>query len=146
MRGAFLPLHSFLVEVLEYFNLAPFQFTPNFFYTMVAFYIAYMEVELGEPSTGSLPTFTASKLLPETRVSGIQASRVQMWRVSGEFTIIWAATTISTFSIHQSALVNLDLPVSNGLPSIPIIIIFIIFDRFELIVLFYCRSTPLPKA
>ena len=94
----------------------------------------------------SLPTFNASKLLPKMRVSSIQASRVQIWRVFGEFTIIWVATMISTFSFLQSALVNSDLPVSNGLPPILIIIIFIIFYRFELIALFHCRSMPLSRA
>ena len=50
MRGwASLPLHPFLIAVLEYFNVAPFQFTPNSFRIMVAFYIAFMESDIGEP-------------------------------------------------------------------------------------------------
>ena len=47
--GVSIPLHPFLVEVLDYFNLVPFQFTPNSIGTMVAFYIAFMEVDIGEP-------------------------------------------------------------------------------------------------
>ena len=49
-RGASLPLHPFIVEVLDYFNVAPFLFTPNSICTMVAFYIAFMEADIGEPS------------------------------------------------------------------------------------------------
>ena len=48
--GAFLPLHPFIAEVLDYFNVAHFQFTPNSICTMVAFYIAFMEADIGEPS------------------------------------------------------------------------------------------------
>ena len=51
IRGrASLPLHPFFVEALNYFHLAPFQFSANFFRTMVVFYITYMEEQLGEPS------------------------------------------------------------------------------------------------
>ena len=48
--GASLPLHPFIVEVLDYVSVAPFQFTPNSIYTMVAFYIPFMEADIGEPS------------------------------------------------------------------------------------------------
>ena len=41
-----LPLHPFI----DYFNIAFFQFTPNSICTMVAFYIAFMEADIGEPS------------------------------------------------------------------------------------------------
>ena len=48
--GASLPLYLFLVEVLDYFNVVHFQFTPNSIRTMVAFYIAFMEADICEPS------------------------------------------------------------------------------------------------
>ena len=60
---ASLPLHPLLVEVLEYFNLAPFQFTPNSFHTMVSFYIAYMEEELGELSAKEFAYMYCTKAL-----------------------------------------------------------------------------------
>ena len=47
--GAFILLHSFLIELFDYFNLVPFQFTPNSIHTIVAFYIALMEADIGEP-------------------------------------------------------------------------------------------------
>ena len=48
--GASLPLHPFLVEIIQYFNIASFQFTPKSFHIMVAFHIAFMEAGIGEPS------------------------------------------------------------------------------------------------
>ena len=52
MQGdASIPFHPFLVEVLDYFNLVHFQFTPNSICTMVAFYIAFIEANIGESST-----------------------------------------------------------------------------------------------
>ena len=48
---ASIPLHPFIVEVLDYFNVAHFQFTPNSICTIVAFYIAFREVDIGKPST-----------------------------------------------------------------------------------------------
>ena len=51
MRGrGSLPLPSFIIGVFKYFNVTPFQFTTNFFHTMVVFYIAFMEVGIGGPS------------------------------------------------------------------------------------------------
>ena len=49
-EGTSIPPHLFLIEVLYYFNLHPFHFTPNFIRTIVAFYIAFMEANIGEPS------------------------------------------------------------------------------------------------
>ena len=46
-EGASLSLHPFIIEVLNY---TPFQFTPNSIHTMVAFYIAFMMADTGEPS------------------------------------------------------------------------------------------------
>ena len=43
-------LTLFLVEVFDYFNVVCFQFIPNLILTMVAFYIAFIEVDIGEPS------------------------------------------------------------------------------------------------
>ena len=49
--GASIPyLHSFVEKVLDFFNLVPFQLTPNSLRTIVTFFIPYMEVSLGEPS------------------------------------------------------------------------------------------------
>ena len=48
--GASIPLRPFLVEVLDYFNLVPFQLTPNSLRTIVSFYIAFMETDIGESS------------------------------------------------------------------------------------------------
>ena len=49
-KGASLPLHPLINDVLMYFNVTPFQFTPNFVCIMVAFYITFREVGIGEPS------------------------------------------------------------------------------------------------
>ena len=51
LKEASLPLNPFIVEVLEYFNVAHFQVTPNSFRTMVEFYMAFMEADIGKPST-----------------------------------------------------------------------------------------------
>ena len=48
--GVSLPLHLFIVEVLAYFNIAPFQFTPNSICTTVEFYIAFKEANIGKAS------------------------------------------------------------------------------------------------
>ena len=45
--GSSIPLHPFVIEVFDYFNIIPFQFTPNSICTMVAFYIAFMEADIG---------------------------------------------------------------------------------------------------
>ena len=47
--GASHSLHPFIFEVLDYFNIAPFQFTSNSINTMVAFYITFIEADIGEP-------------------------------------------------------------------------------------------------
>ena len=39
--GVSLPLHPFIETVLQYFNVALFQFTPNSFRIIVAFFIAF---------------------------------------------------------------------------------------------------------
>ena len=41
--GASLPLHPFIEVVLQYLNVAPFQFTPNSFRIIVVFFIAFTE-------------------------------------------------------------------------------------------------------
>ena len=48
-EGASLPLYPFIVEVLDYFNVAPFQFSPNSIRTIGVFYIAFMEADIGKP-------------------------------------------------------------------------------------------------
>ena len=47
--GASIPRHPFLVEVFDYFNIVPFQFTPNSISTIVAYYIVFIEANIGEP-------------------------------------------------------------------------------------------------
>ena len=49
IRGrASLPFHPFIIEVLDYFKIVHFQFTLNSIRTMVAFYIAFMEADIGK--------------------------------------------------------------------------------------------------
>ena len=50
LRGAFIPLHHFLVKVFNYFNVIPFQFISNSILTMLAFCFAFMEADIGKPS------------------------------------------------------------------------------------------------
>ena len=42
--GASLLLHPFLIVVLQHFNVAPFQFIPNSFCIMVAFFISFIKM------------------------------------------------------------------------------------------------------
>ena len=48
--GVGLPLHGFLKAVLQHFKMASFQFTPNSFHIIVAFFVAFMEASIGEPN------------------------------------------------------------------------------------------------
>ena len=41
--GVFLPLYPFIDQVLDYFDIVPFQLPPNFYHLIVAFYIAFLE-------------------------------------------------------------------------------------------------------
>ena len=41
--GVFLPLHPFVIQVLEYFEIVPFQLPPNSHRLIVAFYIVFSE-------------------------------------------------------------------------------------------------------
>ena len=47
--GASILLHSFLIEMFDYFNIVSFQFTLNSIRTVVVFYIAFMEADIGKP-------------------------------------------------------------------------------------------------
>ena len=47
--GGSLPLHPFIEAVLQYFNVAPFKFTLNSFYIIMAFFIVFTEACLVEP-------------------------------------------------------------------------------------------------
>ena len=46
------PLHLFIDEVLQFFDMVSFQLTPNFYRIIVTFYIAFMEVCRFELSVG----------------------------------------------------------------------------------------------
>ena len=48
----FLPLHSFIDQVLEFFDIVPFQLFPNFYHLIVTFYIAFSELYKTAPSIG----------------------------------------------------------------------------------------------
>ena len=41
--GVFLPVHPFVVQVLDYFDIVPFQLPPNSYRLIVAFYIVFLE-------------------------------------------------------------------------------------------------------
>ena len=47
--GVFLPLYPFINEVLWFFDVVPFQLTPNSYRIIVTFYIAFTEAGF-EPS------------------------------------------------------------------------------------------------
>ena len=61
--GAFLPLHPFVEVILQYFNVALFQFTLNSFHIIVAFFIAFMEVCLIEPTVNEFAYIFGIKTL-----------------------------------------------------------------------------------
>ena len=74
--GASLPLHPFIVEVLDYLNVTPL-FTQNSIRTMVAFYIAFMEADIGELSIVEFGSVYCIKVLAKnerlrTHISGIR--------------------------------------------------------------------------
>ena len=48
----FLPLHPFTDQVLEYFDIVPFQLSPNSYSLIVAFYIAFSELYKTVPIVG----------------------------------------------------------------------------------------------
>ena len=50
--GVSLPLHSFIGEVLRFFDVVPFQLNPNSYSIMVTFYIAFTEACRFKPSIG----------------------------------------------------------------------------------------------
>ena len=41
--GVFIPLHPFIVQVLDYFDIVPFQLPPNSHHLIVAFYIIFLK-------------------------------------------------------------------------------------------------------
>ena len=63
--GASILLHPFVVEVLDYFNLIPFQLTPNSFRNIMTFYIIFMEIGIREPSTDVFAYVYCIKVLAE---------------------------------------------------------------------------------
>ena len=115
--GASFPLYPFIIEVLDYFNVAHFQFTPNSIRAMVAFYIAFIEADIRKHSVVEFAYYIASKPWPGKKVFGIQASGVPMWRVSGTSLTIWATKRIDISLIIQITLENSGLPVSSKLSS-----------------------------
>ena len=48
--GVFLPLHPFIDQVLQFFDIVLFQLTLNSYHIIVAFFIAFSEVCGVEPS------------------------------------------------------------------------------------------------
>ena len=48
----FLPLHSFIDQVLQFFDIVLFQLTPNSYHIMMAFFITFSEARMVEPSLG----------------------------------------------------------------------------------------------
>ena len=52
--------------MLDYFNLAPFQLTPNSFRTTVALYILYGEASLGKPLDKEFVYYYCLKSLSKT--------------------------------------------------------------------------------
>ena len=128
--GASLPLHPFLVQVLYYFNLAPIQFTPNSFRTMMTFYIAYMEDQLGEPSVEEFTYIYCIKALARNKGFWYKSNVARIWLTSGEFVVAWAATRISTSFILLSSPTNLNMPVSSEL----VIVIFIMYIYIYLVI------------
>ena len=50
--GVFLPLHPFIDQVLQFFDIVPFQVTPNSYRIIVAFVIAFFEACGVKPSLG----------------------------------------------------------------------------------------------
>ena len=41
--GVYIPLHHFVIQVLDYFDIVPFQLPPNSHRLIVAFYIVFSE-------------------------------------------------------------------------------------------------------
>ena len=50
LEVASIPLHPFIIEVFDYLNVVPLQFTPNSICTIVAFYITFIEADISESS------------------------------------------------------------------------------------------------
>ena len=50
--GVFLPFHHFIEQVLEFFDIVPFQLSPNSYRLIVAFYIAFSELCKTTPIIG----------------------------------------------------------------------------------------------
>ena len=51
-NGVFFPLYPFIGQVLEFFDIVPFQLSPNSYRLIVAFYIAFLELCKTAPSVG----------------------------------------------------------------------------------------------
>ena len=50
--GVFLPLHPFIDQVLQFFDIVSFQLSPNSYLVIVAFFITFLEACEVEPSLG----------------------------------------------------------------------------------------------
>ena len=50
--GVFLPFYPFIEQVLEFFDIVPFQLSPNSYRLIVAFYIAFLELCQTAPTVG----------------------------------------------------------------------------------------------
>ena len=55
--GGALPLHSFFIKVLDYFELAPLQLSPNSWVTLSSLYVLYHHVHSREPSMSEVHYF-----------------------------------------------------------------------------------------
>ena len=81
--GASILLHRFVIEVFDYFNLVLFQITPNSICIMVAFYIAFKDANIVEPSAVEFAYIYCIKAL-RMKASGIPISEELMLRAFRE--------------------------------------------------------------
>ena len=111
--GACHPLHSFVEAMLQHFNMAPFQFTPNSFHIIVAFFVAFMEAGIGEPDVDEFTYVYGIKTLAHHEGFWYTTNRESLRRVSQVSVIIWIIRRTNFSFTILIVLENLGLYVSS---------------------------------
>ena len=81
--GVFLPLHPFIDQVFQFFDIIPFQLTLNSYSIIVAFFIAFSKAFGVEPSLGHFSYVFGIKVVAKHAGFSYLTSRGDVVRIKG---------------------------------------------------------------
>ena len=100
--GVYLPLHPFVAQVRDYFDIIPFQLPPNSHHLIVAFYVVFLEYCGVAPSMAHF-AYIYSRPLPSMPDFSIWSVGVILWG-SRDCLVIQARGNTTSFSTPQRAM------------------------------------------